>query len=430
VTFCECCCDYSDRFNRANSGSLGSDWVVESGTWSILSSQLHVTTSTGAVTWQTAASRDGGVQSARVKILPENSVSSFGRVIRLILGRVDANNYIAAELTNGNGSDTTTDGHLAIVVRQGGVETKYYSRYFTSFFSTSTPAYLWATLTPTPDLSAVECTARVGASAYHLSIAHDVYRAGLPYLGGTMAGLEVTAGTGNVEFDDFSFPYAVTEPPAASIQCVDIVPFSCGAFRSSGTTWSLADEARLSTTAHGHTVTITRMTHNRGEPRWRTKHIAGVNTDFADLHEVYTDWQDATNHHYCTLTFGSPTSLGAGLFSIVATLQAFKGGASVGSTTATLTYLLVGASKGNSIVIDWCMDNSSHTIVCSFGTLAGIGGPANSPMTLSFTSTPYTDPSNTTAGGWFGNNDTGRFVTASGIGNGSSPYDDGTCDAC
>ena len=104
------CQFHDDNFNRADSSSLGSNWTVVSGTWSITSNQLQ-TSSPSAIVINTNVPTLG-TQGMAVRC-------STVDYIRIILGYVDTDNYYYHECVPKGGGDN----YSRIVQRSGGVET-------------------------------------------------------------------------------------------------------------------------------------------------------------------------------------------------------------------------------------------------------------------------------------------------------------------
>lgn len=245
--FC-CCpgCKISDDFNRADSDSIGSRWIVDSGDWEILDEQLKGTGPDAIVRWRGSNPRGAaGLQSASVKIATEIDGTldriEFGARFRVILARADEENFVAAEFQERTDGDSD-DGWLAIISCVGGSETVTKWEHFAL-----TPRAMHVCYRPEVGATPATLTAwAVCSAAFAPTYIPLCWHAEVANTGGKRGGLAVM--DGEVSFDDWAFgqnyayqdgeysthedfPDAVRpvfgQPPIER-PCFDVFPRPCG----------------------------------------------------------------------------------------------------------------------------------------------------------------------------------------------------------
>lgn len=420
-----CCCDFADRFNRSN-GSVGSQWTAVSGTWAIAGNKLQCSTSSGLIIWNEDNSRgdEYATMSANVFFSAANAT-----VIRLILGYSDSDNYIALQVVTGTG------GHVSIVERITGVETEYEGKYF-NIAAVSPELEIRATYAPAGDGSYVDFLGGVSAKSIAdtvlpiESLNLDIHRRLTTFTAGKKSGVEVSGATGNVDFDEFGFPYCVLLDGTDPV-CFDYELLHCGgalAGTSSMMRTTLTTSPYTTDTANGHTVNVFRWPHNRGEPRYTAGSTYGlVPPAYAEL---YVDWNSNTDYHYVKVEFDSPVVGSGGFYYSDATITCYRGGTLLATDTINVIAgsPISGAAAGLGLL--WEIEDDSHVVTATFNS---VSGPVD--VVLSFTSTPFANPASAATKGWSAHAVDSGFIddvvvdaiTLHGIGDPASPYDDADC---
>lgn len=392
-----CCCNYADQFNRAD-GSPGSDWTVESGTWAIASNKLRCSTGTGLIVWTTASSRGGpeAIQSASVEVTTAN----VARTWRLCVGYLDVDNYVALEVTGGN----TGSAHIAIVERIAGVETITTGKYRDITFTTSRSEdrNVKITYEPAPDQSYATVSVQIQSSTGStINLDMELQTA---YTGGDQGALEVTAGSGNVDFENFAFPFIKL---LVSGECIDYSVDPCGgdSFAQPGVQFGSPVYAGIYEVVGS--VKVARWPHNRSELRTRWQLSATTASFNGKYLRAYVDWVDGSNHHYAEVAFAtSPSST-----STINVYRVSGGSASLVSGPHVLSGI-------NTPTLRYGLCDDDHEVVFS-STFHGTN-------TYTFTSTPL--------GGQYVGYDTNMTSPTTFIehyGNPDHPIDDGAgCLTC
>lgn len=418
-----CCdvCDWADQFNRADVNPPGASWNVVTGSWGVVSNALRTSSAAGLIVWNVANPRGGPTATHSAAVTLKHSLNA--RIVRLIVGYLDPDNYVALQVT----SDTSfpfTSSYISIIERIAGIETEHQGKHMAMSINAAF-RQMRATYSPSPDQSFATLSVYFDASFTGFPTVPvigsiDIQKI-VAYTGGENAALAVDGSAGDTDFEDFAFPYLVVENLGIKT-CSDYVIIPCGGLT---TPYSTSCRNDLPPGAFlGGSPNIARWPHNRLESRMRNLAIwnPSIGSEVPTTLYLFTDYLDANNYHYAKLAITFPAGP-------LATLTCYK------RTGGVDTIVSSPVSHGFSALVpyvslQWCMNLDEHRVIAGLYTnLAGcpdvdLGAITN--LDRSFTSAAH--------GGPFHGYQTGVLLVyqAFGVPNDGNPIDAGvvSCDPC
>lgn len=330
----KCCrCKISDTFDRDDNSDIGVNWDVRSGTPEIASNKLYFA-DPGVAIWKRNNQRGAsGLQSVSVKMDVINDGPSgprhleYGTRVRVILGYVDDDNYIAAEYQE-RSVDGATDAWLAAISREAGVETVEKWAYFGVC-----PEEFYICLRPS--VGETPATLTIWAYSWSMFAPHDsmvpfCWHREVANLGGKKGGLAVM--DGEATFDDWThgqafnhhgfhglspighpaFPANNDNPDGEDYTpCFDPTPHSCGLQDHLLGTVNLVnfgDGGITPSTGFG----VSGLVHNRG---WANMSLRSslqvlVDGEFDQTGKIVFNFKDTSNYFYVEAhnVFDPPTN--------------------------------------------------------------------------------------------------------------------------
>lgn len=190
--YCERCRVAFDDFDRSDSSSLGVDWIETAGDWEILSNSLATDDVDALAIWDEDDPHGYPAQVVTAKLKGED----VGDQLRVIIAYTDQDNYLAAEITIGDGA---TCGEFRLFEMAAGFEVDVSLEISVS----SLVADVWHTLKVCYYYDGGSYG--VGRMAAELTTASGVkvYTSGVRVVSGLRVGLGTGAVTTRSHFDNF-----------------------------------------------------------------------------------------------------------------------------------------------------------------------------------------------------------------------------------